>query len=71
MIIQLMLVILCTFIAGLIFLGYINRPRKITSVPEKSAAASAKLVKDLSGSPIPEYVVTYGMLPRPLYAVIY
>lgn len=59
---KLMLLILGTFIAGLIFLGYINRPKKILAVPAESAAASVQLTKDLSGTAIPEYVLTYAPL---------
>ena len=55
-----MLLILCTFIAGLIFLGYINRQKKTVAVPPESVAASVQLTKDLSGTAIPEYVLTYG-----------
>lgn len=63
-----MLLILGTFIAGLIFLGYINRPKKILAVPAESAAASVQLTKDLSGTAIPEYVLTYGTAhPKPIF----
>jgi hypothetical protein len=66
-----MLLILCTFIAGLIFLGFINRPKKILAVPPDSAAASAELIKDLSGTAIPGYVLTYGTAILNRYFMLY
>jgi hypothetical protein len=59
-----MFLILGVFIAGLVFLGYINRPQKPGSLPPKSIAASKQLMKDLSETAIPEYVLTYGKITR-------
>jgi hypothetical protein len=68
---QVMLLILVIFIAGLVFLGYINRPHKASTVPPESVAASAQLAKDLSGTAIPEYVLTYGTTCPVIYIWMY
>jgi hypothetical protein len=55
-----MLLILVTFIVGLVFLGFVNKAHSAASIPPESLALFNKLTKDLSGTAIPEYVLTYG-----------
>jgi hypothetical protein len=56
-----MLIILFLFVALLVYLGFVNnRPTPIL-IPAESIALSAEVAKNLSGTAIPEYVLTYGM----------
>jgi hypothetical protein len=57
---QLMLLILALFIVGLVFLGFINQENVPSSTPPEALAVFGELTKNLSGTAIPEYVLTYG-----------
>lgn len=57
---QLMLLILCTFIVGLVFLGFINQEHIPSSTPPESRVVFEEVAENLSGTAIPEYVLTYG-----------
>lgn len=50
-------------------LGFINRSQKLSTRPPEAIAASEQLIKELSGTAIPEYVLTYGMLTLTLYVM--
>jgi hypothetical protein len=58
-----MLLVLCVFIAVLVFLGFLDRESLPKSLPKDSFALSSDLVKNLSGSAIPSYVLINGTIP--------
>lgn len=55
-----MLLVLVTFIMGVVFLGFVNKAHGAASIPSDSLAVFNKLAKELSGTAIPEYVLEYG-----------
>jgi hypothetical protein len=56
-----MLILLFLFVTLLVYLGFVNNRPKTISIPAESIALSAKVARNLSGTAIPEYVLTYGM----------
>jgi hypothetical protein len=55
-----MLFILGIFVAILVYLGFVNNSPRAILIPPESLAISAELAKNLSGTAIPQYVLTYG-----------
>jgi hypothetical protein len=63
-----MLILLVSFILLLLFLGWIGGLPVSVKIPKESIALSAEVAKNLEGTLIPDFVLTYGIFLSPFHS---